>query len=110
MHFPPSSLDFSSQLTSLPSLDPMVSPQFAAPPSSLPPPSVAPKVPRSSPAASFASTSSSRSVGPCVSVGSHPGTSHTSDYSPDDVLRYADDNVHSSKGESDSAFRQGCVL
>ena len=51
---PSSSLAFSSQPTSLPPLDPAassVSSQFAAPSSSLPAPSVAPKVPQSSPSA-----------------------------------------------------------
>ena len=94
-------------------LDPAVasvSPRFTAQPSSLPPPSVAPKVPQASPSASFAATSYSHPTGLHVSVGSYPDTSGTSDYSPDNVLHYADDDVRSSKDDSDYNFRQGCVF
>ena len=93
-----------SLLHSLPPLDSTissVSPQFVAPPSSLPPHSVAPKVPWSSPSASYAARSSSCSAGPHVFIGSQPATSSTLDYSPDDVLQYVEDDVRSSY-DSDS--------
>ena len=37
----------------------------------------------------------------CVCIGSHPSTSGISDFSLDDVLHYADDNVCSTKDDSD---------
>ena len=78
-----------------------ISPQFAPSASSLAPPSVAPRVPRSSPS-STATASFSHSVGPRVSLGSHSGTSGTSGASHEDVLYYVDADDRSEKEDSDS--------
>ena len=44
------------------------------------------------------------------SIGSQPGTSVTSDYSPDDVLHYPEDDVHSSKDDSNSPLLDKVVF